>query len=210
MADVPSSTLIWRLNAICQMQLQSVGRGSDRMSCDGRRAATRPPPAAPAGRGANPAPPPPECGGRSSNPRTACQGDVDAMMKALPAKAPARPQRAAEDPGARRHDRAGCTRRSRLPPGWWKRWGRRPARGPRRPPTTRRRSRPRTSNSTTRSSSTAPPGMFLDDPNDAAATAARRGGAAGIRARRQGAGRPPRGQRLVPRQSSGQPAGASR
>jgi type 1 glutamine amidotransferase len=53
------------------------------------------PPAAPAGqgRGANPAPPP-ECGGRSSNPRTACQSDVDKMIAALPAKAPAKPQRA--------------------------------------------------------------------------------------------------------------------
>jgi uncharacterized protein len=40
-----------------------------------------------------PKPAVPECGGRSSNPRTACQGDVDAMMKALPARAPARPQR---------------------------------------------------------------------------------------------------------------------
>ena len=55
-------------------------------------ATTAQPPAqpAPAGRGANQAP---ECGGRSSNPRTACQGDVDAMMKALPARAPASPQR---------------------------------------------------------------------------------------------------------------------
>ena len=61
--------------------------------------AQQPPPAAPAapapaqGRGANPAPPPPECGGRSSDPRSVCPGDVEKMMAALPAKAPARPQR---------------------------------------------------------------------------------------------------------------------
>jgi type 1 glutamine amidotransferase len=35
----------------------------------------------------------PDCGGRSSNPRTACQGDVDKMMAALPDKAPAKPAR---------------------------------------------------------------------------------------------------------------------
>src|SRR5687768_17607387 len=53
------------------------------------------PPAAPAGRqgGAAPAPSPPACGGRSSNPRVACPGDVQAMIAALPDKAPARPQR---------------------------------------------------------------------------------------------------------------------
>src|SRR5688572_24968434 len=57
----------------------------------GAATAQQPPPAG-SGRGANPAPPP-ACGGRSSNPRTACQNDVDAMMKALPATAQARPQR---------------------------------------------------------------------------------------------------------------------
>lgn len=34
----------------------------------------------------------PECGGRSSNPRTPCPSDVQAMMAALPEKAPAQPQ----------------------------------------------------------------------------------------------------------------------
>lgn len=33
----------------------------------------------------------PACGGRSSNPRVACPGDVEAMIAALPATAPARP-----------------------------------------------------------------------------------------------------------------------
>ena len=44
---------------------------------------------------AMPAPPrsaaPATCGGRSSNPRVACQPDVEAMMAALPEKAPAKP-----------------------------------------------------------------------------------------------------------------------
>src|SRR4029079_16256096 len=35
----------------------------------------------------------PQCGGRSSNPRVACPGDVEKMMAALPAKAPAKPQK---------------------------------------------------------------------------------------------------------------------
>src|SRR5262245_38836306 len=35
----------------------------------------------------------PACGGRSSNPRVACPGDVEKMMAALPAKAPAKPQK---------------------------------------------------------------------------------------------------------------------
>jgi type 1 glutamine amidotransferase len=34
-----------------------------------------------------------QCGGRSNNPRTPCQGDVDAMIAALPAAAPAKPAR---------------------------------------------------------------------------------------------------------------------
>ena len=34
-----------------------------------------------------------QCGGRSANPRTPCPGDVDAMVAALPASAPARPAR---------------------------------------------------------------------------------------------------------------------
>jgi type 1 glutamine amidotransferase len=45
---------------------------------------------------APPAPQPDACGGRSNNPRVACQGDVDKMLAALPAKAiakPARPRR---------------------------------------------------------------------------------------------------------------------
>jgi type 1 glutamine amidotransferase len=47
-----------------------------------------------------PAPPPapaqpgPACGGRSSNPQTACPQDVQAMMAALPDKAPAKPRQA--------------------------------------------------------------------------------------------------------------------
>lgn len=36
----------------------------------------------------------PQCGGRSPNPRTPCPADVDAMVAALPATAPARPVRA--------------------------------------------------------------------------------------------------------------------
>jgi type 1 glutamine amidotransferase len=48
-----------------------------------------PPPPPPPAQGAQAA-----CGGRSANPRTACPQDVEAMMKALPEKAPARPQRA--------------------------------------------------------------------------------------------------------------------
>jgi type 1 glutamine amidotransferase len=55
-------------------------------------AAALPPAPAPAG-GAPPAAQGPQCGGRSSNPRTACPQDVDAMMAALPAAAPAKPQR---------------------------------------------------------------------------------------------------------------------
>ena len=39
------------------------------------------------------APAQPTCGGRSSNPRTACPGDVEKMMAALPDKAPAKPAR---------------------------------------------------------------------------------------------------------------------
>ncbi len=46
----------------------------------------QPPPAAPAQPG-------PDCGGRSSNPRTPCAADVQAMMAALPATAPAKPAR---------------------------------------------------------------------------------------------------------------------
>ncbi|AMY07872.1 Cytochrome c551/c552 [Luteitalea pratensis] len=34
----------------------------------------------------------PQCGGRSANPRTPCPGDVDAMVAALPAAAPAKPK----------------------------------------------------------------------------------------------------------------------
>ena len=34
----------------------------------------------------------PQCGGRSANPRTPCPADVDAMVAALPATAPARPK----------------------------------------------------------------------------------------------------------------------
>lgn len=44
-----------------------------------------------------PAPPAqqgPDCGGRSSNPRTPCAADVQAMMGALPATAPAKPKQA--------------------------------------------------------------------------------------------------------------------
>src|SRR6185369_3630493 len=40
------------------------------------------------------APAPPTCGGRSATPQVACQADVDAMMAALPARAPAKPQKA--------------------------------------------------------------------------------------------------------------------
>ncbi len=36
----------------------------------------------------------PDCGGRSSNPRTPCAADVEAMMAALPATAPAKPAKA--------------------------------------------------------------------------------------------------------------------
>ena len=50
-------------------------------------AAQQPAPARP------PAPAPPQCGGRSSNPRVACPGDVEKMIAALPAKAPAQPQK---------------------------------------------------------------------------------------------------------------------
>jgi uncharacterized protein len=35
----------------------------------------------------------PPCGGRSATPQVACQADVDKMMAALPAKAPAKPQK---------------------------------------------------------------------------------------------------------------------
>ena len=35
--------------------------------------------------------PQPDCGGRSANPHVACQADVDAMMAALPSRAPAAP-----------------------------------------------------------------------------------------------------------------------
>src|SRR3954470_2251540 len=50
--------------------------------------------------GQQPAPAPqapaagPQCGGRSSQPRVACPDDVDKMMSALPAKAPAKPKKA--------------------------------------------------------------------------------------------------------------------
>lgn len=37
---------------------------------------------------------PAPCGGRSSNPQVACQADVDAMMAALPERAPAKPRKA--------------------------------------------------------------------------------------------------------------------
>jgi type 1 glutamine amidotransferase len=37
--------------------------------------------------------PAPPCGGRSATPQVACQADVDKMMAALPAKAPAKPQK---------------------------------------------------------------------------------------------------------------------
>jgi type 1 glutamine amidotransferase len=46
-------------------------------------------PQAPAG---PPAQPGPDCGGRSNNPRTPCAADVQAMMGALPATAPAKPK----------------------------------------------------------------------------------------------------------------------
>ena len=51
--------------------------------------AQQPAPAQPAAQ----APAQPQCGGRSSNPRVACPGDVEKMMAALPAKAPAKPQK---------------------------------------------------------------------------------------------------------------------
>jgi type 1 glutamine amidotransferase len=49
------------------------------------------PPPAPAA--AAPSQPPPNCGGRSSQPQSVCPGDLQAMMAALPEKAPARPAR---------------------------------------------------------------------------------------------------------------------
>ncbi len=53
----------------------------------GLTAALPAPPAPPAQAGA-------DCGGRSSNPRTPCAADVQAMMAALPATAPAKPAKA--------------------------------------------------------------------------------------------------------------------
>jgi type 1 glutamine amidotransferase len=38
-------------------------------------------------------PPPPDCGGRSSQPQSVCPGDLQAMMAALPDRAPAKPAR---------------------------------------------------------------------------------------------------------------------
>ena len=65
--------------AACMALLLGSGLGT----LSARQAAARPqtPPAAP------------ECGGRSANPRTACPGDVEKMMTALPARAPAKPAR---------------------------------------------------------------------------------------------------------------------
>jgi type 1 glutamine amidotransferase len=61
------------------------GSLSQQQIATGLAAALPAPPPAPAAQG-------PECGGRSSNPRTACQPDLDAMMAALPDKAPAKPK----------------------------------------------------------------------------------------------------------------------
>jgi type 1 glutamine amidotransferase len=53
----------------------------------------QPPPPAGGRTGGAPQAPPPDCGGRSGQPQSVCPGDLQAMMAALPEKAPAKPAR---------------------------------------------------------------------------------------------------------------------
>ena len=115
----------------------------------------------------------PQCGGRSSNPRVACPGDVEKMMAALPAKAPAKPQKPRKIlvlAAARGWVHSSIPLAARMMEEMGKKTGAWSA------TTTYEASDVTAENlkqydaifldSTT--------GMFLDDPNDAAATAARR------------------------------------
>jgi len=115
----------------------------------------------------------PQCGGRSSNPRVACPGDVEKMMAALPAKAPAKPQKPRKIlvlAAARGWVHSSIPLAARMMEEMGKKTGAWSA------TTTYEASGVTAENlkqydaifldSTT--------GMFLDDPNDAAATAARR------------------------------------
>ena len=115
----------------------------------------------------------PQCGGRSSNPRVACPGDVEKMIAALPAKAPAKPQKPRKIlvlAAARGWVHSSIPLAARMMEEMGKKTGAWTA------TTTYEASDVTAENlkqydaifldSTT--------GMFLDDPNDAAATAARR------------------------------------
>jgi type 1 glutamine amidotransferase len=115
----------------------------------------------------------PQCGGRSSNPRVACPGDVEKMIAALPAKAPAKPQKPRKIlvlAAARGWVHSSIPLAARMMEEMGKKTGAWMA------TTTYEASDVTAENlkqydaifldSTT--------GMFLDDPNDAAATAARR------------------------------------
>ena len=123
--------------------------------------------------GPQPAAQQPQCGGRSSNPRVACPGDVEKMIAALPAKAPAKPQKPRKIlvlAAARGWVHSSIPLAARMMEEMGKKTGAWTA------TTTYEASDVTAENlkqydaifldSTT--------GMFLDDPNDAAATAARR------------------------------------